>query len=102
MIARGRSLAVKTRGEGAGLFPAPPSYRSSCTETMPEPNLLVISASAFIAVIVLLSLLAGIIRLLTILFPAHEDSDATLVAAITAAAARAYPGTRISKIEETR
>jgi hypothetical protein len=69
---------------------------------MTEPNLLVISASAFIAVIVLLSLLAGIIRLLTILFPADEGSDAALFAAISTAAAHAYPGTRISRIEETR
>jgi hypothetical protein len=69
---------------------------------MSEPNLLVISASAFIAVIVLLSLLAAIIRLLTTLFPVEEDGDAAVLAAIATAAARAYPGTRITNIEETR
>lgn len=69
---------------------------------MTEPNLLIISVSAFIAVIVLLSFLAGIIRLLTALFPAAEGLDAAVVAAISATAARVYPGTKITKIEETR
>jgi hypothetical protein len=72
------------------------------TGAMTEPNLLVISASAFIAVIALLSFLAGIIRVLTTLFPADEGTDAATFAAISAAAARAYPGTRVTKIEETR
>jgi hypothetical protein len=69
---------------------------------MTEPNLLVISISAFIAVILLLSFLAGIIRLLTALFPVAEGLDAAVVAAISAAAARVYPGTKITKIEEKR
>jgi hypothetical protein len=69
---------------------------------MPEPNLLVISAAAFVAVITLLSLLAAIIRLLTAVFPAEDGPDQAVIAAITAAAARAYPGTRITNIEERR
>lgn len=69
---------------------------------MAEPNLLVISVAAFTAVIVLLSLLAGIIRLLTTIFPVEEDGDAAVLAAISTAAARAYPGTRVTKIEEQR
>jgi hypothetical protein len=69
---------------------------------MPEPNLLIISASAFIAVIVLLSLLASIIRLLTIIFPVEEGLDGAVIAAIASAAARAHPGSRITKIEEIR
>jgi hypothetical protein len=70
---------------------------------MTEPNLLVISASAFAAVLVLLSLLAGIIRLLTAIFPADDqDGDAATLAAIATAVARAYPGRRVTKIEERR
>jgi hypothetical protein len=69
---------------------------------MTEPNLLIICAAAFIAVIVLLSLLAGIIRILTLLFPVPDDADAALIAAITSAHAGAYPGTRITRIEEHR
>lgn len=68
---------------------------------MTEPNLLIISVSAFLAVIILLSVLAGMIRLLTVLFPAEsEASDATVVAAIHAAAAATHPGTRVTRIEE--
>lgn len=69
---------------------------------MTDPNLLVICAAAFIAVIVLLSFLAGVIRVLTALFPVVDDADAALVAAISSAAARAYPGTRITNIKEIR
>lgn len=69
---------------------------------MTDPNLLVICAAAFIAVIVLLSFLAGVIRVLTALFPVVDDTDAALVAAISSAAARAYPGTRITNIKEIR
>lgn len=69
---------------------------------MTEPSLLIICAAAFVAVILLLSFLAGIIRVLTTLFPVPEDTDAVLIAAITSAHAGAYPGTRITKIEEHR
>jgi hypothetical protein len=69
---------------------------------MTEPNLLVISAAAFVAVFGLLSLLAGVIRLLTLLFPVVEELDATVVAAISTAAAQAHPGMQITKIEEDR
>jgi hypothetical protein len=69
---------------------------------MAEPNLLIICAAAFIAVIVLLSVLAATIRILTTLFPVPDDTDAALVAAIAAAHAGAYPGTRITRIEEHR
>jgi hypothetical protein len=74
-----------------------------------EPNLLIISITAFIAVIVLLAILAGVIRLLTTVFPAGpekvkgpEGPDAALLAAIHAASAHAYPGMRVTNIEETR
>jgi hypothetical protein len=71
---------------------------------MAEPNLLVISLVAFTAVFLLLSLLAGIMTLLTTLFPVDDDDgpDAAVLAAITAAAGVAYPGLRVSGVKETR
>jgi hypothetical protein len=70
---------------------------------MTEPDLLTICAAAFLAVLSLLTLLAGMIRLLVMLFPEKEDGpDAALLAAITSAATAAYPGTRVTKIEELR
>jgi hypothetical protein len=70
---------------------------------MSEPNLLLISLAAFTAVFLLLSLLAGTIRVLTALFPAEVDTaDTAVVAAITAAAARTWPGRQVTRIEEIR
>ncbi len=69
---------------------------------MTEPNLLGVCAAAFIAVLALLSVLAGMIRALTALFPPPESSDPALVAAISAAAARAYPGMAVKSIQEQR
>jgi hypothetical protein len=69
---------------------------------MTEPNLLLISISAFAAVILLLSFLAAVIRLLTIIFPEGDGPDAALLAAISTVAVRAHPGTRVSRIEEER
>jgi hypothetical protein len=70
---------------------------------MTEPNLLVICVFAFIAVFLLLSALALVMRVLTSVFPLQEDGpDAALLAAVSAAAAVAYPGMRISTVEETR
>lgn len=70
---------------------------------MTEPNLLIICAAAFLAVLLLLSLLAGLIRVLTAVFPAESaESDAPVIAAIHTAVARVYPGTRVTNIEEVR
>lgn len=70
---------------------------------MTEPNLFVICAAAFVAVLSLLSLLAGLIRLLTALFPPPEaQDDSALIAAIVAATTRAHPGTRVTNIQELR
>jgi hypothetical protein len=49
-----------------------------------------------------LSLLAGLIRALTALFPPVADHDPALLAAITSAAARAYPDTKVTNIQEDR
>jgi hypothetical protein len=73
--------------------PAPPA----------EPNLLLISIFAFLAVFMVLSVLAGIMRVLTHFFPPPADGpDATLLAAMTAAASAAWPGMRVTRIEEKR
>ncbi|MEX2466572.1 MAG: hypothetical protein WD995_06655 [Gemmatimonadota bacterium] len=69
---------------------------------MTEPNLFVVCAAAFVAVLTLLSLLAGMIRLLAALFPPEEVQDALLIAAIAATAAQVYPGTRVTHIQENR
>lgn len=69
---------------------------------MTEPNLFVVCAAAFTAVLALLSVLAGLIRALTALFPPAADDDPPLLAAITSAAARAYPGTKVTNIQENR
>lgn len=68
---------------------------------MTEPDLLTICLFAFAAVFLLLSLLAGVMHVLTTLFPHRRDGpDAALIAGITAAAAAAFPGTRVTHIEE--
>ena len=71
---------------------------------MTEPSLLVICLAAFVAVMVLLTLLAVLFALLTRLFPVpvKEETDTGVVAAIHSAVAAAYPGTRITAIEEVR
>jgi hypothetical protein len=69
---------------------------------MTEPSLLIICLVAFLAVIVLLSVLAGIIRILTVLFPPAEELDAAALAALGAAVAHFHPGMRIVKIETDR
>jgi hypothetical protein len=75
-----------------------------------DPDLLLISVFAFVAVFVLLSVLAGIMRLLTALFPGEPGAggggaggvEDAIIAAITTAARAAYPGMRVTGIEETR
>jgi hypothetical protein len=70
---------------------------------MTEPNLLIVCVTAFVAVVLLLALLAGTIRLLMAVFPERlEGPDAALLAAIHAAAAAVHPGTRVTRIEEIR
>jgi hypothetical protein len=68
-----------------------------------EPSLLVICGIAFIAVMTLLAVLASVIRLLVALFPAEtDDGDAAAIAAVHAAIAAAYPGSRVTAMEEIR
>jgi hypothetical protein len=70
---------------------------------MNEPNLLTISVLAFIAVFTLLSVLAVVMHALTVLFPEKGDEyDAALLSAVVTAAAVAYPGMRVTHVEEIR
>ncbi|MDZ7706835.1 MAG: hypothetical protein U5J97_02870 [Trueperaceae bacterium] len=85
---------------------------------MTEPALWTLSLQAFSAVIVVLALLAGAVRLLTLVFPAPrvvpgEDQvpahatdagapDAFVLAAIHAAVQRAHPGARVTRVDEVK
>ena len=69
---------------------------------MDEPNLLMICLNAFVAVIILLSVLAGIIRLLITLFPEKEKlSDTAIATAVSMAVEQVMPGATVSRMEET-
>ena len=66
-------------------------------------SLLSICVSAAVAVFVLLSILALVMRLILWAFPAPPvDDDVALYAAIATAAQRAYPGSVVTRIEEVR
>ena len=81
---------------------------------MNEPSLLVMCLNAFVAVLVLLSVLALVMRLLLIVFPANGAAatagrggdahggaaDPALAAAISVAAQIVAPGARVTRIEE--
>lgn len=69
---------------------------------MTEPNLLLVCIAALSAVFAVLGGLALVMRLLTTLFPERPDTDgdAAAMSAIAAAAAQAFPGRRVTRIEE--
>jgi hypothetical protein len=71
---------------------------------MSDANLLFVCVTALIAVVGLLALLAGMIRILTALFPepGGDDLDASVVAAIQASAAARFPDRMVTSIEEIR
>ena len=70
---------------------------------MGSSDLVFICISAFLAVFVLLSVLAVVMRIILVLFPEKESGTyAVVVAAITSTVSAIYPGTRITKIEETK
>jgi len=70
---------------------------------MEVSNLLFICVSAFIAVFLILSLIAVVMRIINILFPEGDiGSDTALFAAITSTIYKFYPGTKITKIEERK
>lgn len=64
-------------------------------------NLLTACGIAFLSVFLLLSLLAGLMQLITRIFPERTSSiEPSLVAAIANSVAFQYPGARVTKIEE--
>jgi hypothetical protein len=66
-------------------------------------ELLLISVSAFAAVFVLLSILAVLMRLMLVVFPAREQQGETaVIAAVSTTIAALYPGTRTTRIEEIK
>jgi hypothetical protein len=68
-----------------------------------DPNVLSSCVLSFIAVFILLGVLALLIRIIAALFPdGSERSDSALVAAIHTAAAVKFPEARITRIEEIR
>jgi len=68
---------------------------------MPEPNLILVCAVAFATVLTLLSILAGLIHLITLMFPEKEkESDDAVIAAINTAVSASIPGARVTNIEE--
>ena len=70
---------------------------------MNQPELLVICLSAFVAVFLLLGFLAAVMRMLIAVFPQKVGGiDSATIAAVTAAAAYAFPGTKVTKVEEIR
>lgn len=72
----------------------------------PTHNLLVICGAALLAVFVVLALLAAVMQALIRLYPqryARADAiEPTLAAAITEGVLAAYPGTKVTGIEELR
>ncbi len=70
---------------------------------MQSADLLVICLSAFTSVFVLLAVLALVMRLIIVVFPERAAvADAAVIAAVSAAAQAAFPGTKITKVEEIK
>ena len=68
-----------------------------------EPNVLLSCVLSFLAVFILLGVLAILIRLVTAacpFVPEEGQDDAALIAAIHSAAAVRFPGARVIRIEE--
>jgi hypothetical protein len=70
--------------------------------SMDEPNLLAVCGLAFGSVFLLLALLAGVIRLVSVAFPERprRQIDPALVAALGVTAAVVHPGARVTRIVE--
>ena len=70
---------------------------------MPSNELLLICISAILAVFVLLSLLALVMRLIIAVFPEKiATSDSAYIAAIASVISTIYPQTKITKVEEIK
>jgi TRAP-type C4-dicarboxylate transport system permease small subunit len=73
---------------------------------MESLDLMFVWLSALLAVFVLLTILAIIMRVLIAVFPETLEklakSDAALLAAVTTAAASLYPGMSVTRVEEEK
>jgi len=70
---------------------------------METPDLVLICITSFLAVLLLLSLLALLMRILMAVFPAREvENDQAVIAAITTAYNNLYPVSKIIKIGEEK
>lgn len=73
---------------------------------MPIPNLLVICGIALLSVFVVLTILAAVMQVLVRLFPQPVEQvdliEPALVSAVTEGVSAAYPGTKVTGIEESR
>lgn len=70
------------------------------------PDLMTICGTALLAVFVVLTSLAVVMRVLIRAFPQRDDAprqiEPTLVTAVTEGVMAAYPGTRVTGIEELK
>jgi hypothetical protein len=70
---------------------------------MEEVNLFIICVNAFIAVLILLSVLGFGMLLLTHLFPVPVSrKDTVITTAINTAVTAAFPGARLTRVEEIK
>ena len=70
---------------------------------MQSVELVVICGVAFLMVFIILMLLAVIMRLIILVFPEKAaESDAALIAAISAAVQTVFPGTKLTNVEERK
>lgn len=66
-------------------------------------DLLLICASAFAAVFLLLTVLALIMRGIILVFPQKAaTTDTAMVAAVASVVTTMYPGTQVTKVEEIK
>ena len=70
---------------------------------MESSNLLIICISSFIAVFILLTILAIVMKGIIVIFPQKEaKTDAVVIAALATAISSVYPGTKITNIKEIK
>jgi len=70
---------------------------------MGEENLAVLCITAFVAVFVLLALLAGVMELIMKIFPQKlARTDAPFIAVITSTYNALIPGAKVTRIEESK
>lgn len=66
-------------------------------------NLVMICASAFAAVFLLLAFLSLVMRIIITVFPQKSSQgDAAMLAAVAATVSAIYPGTKITRVEEIK